>query len=164
MGNQEDYRACMSKGLKGKTGLSKEERQSLFCIQSRLCSGKAQTEEEATGLCSNTASKPKQQASAPQNNPCASVINMATWVQQPSGDGLCRPCLLAPLTQWYMDVLNTTELCHLAAELEGAVEGGEVALATKLDEVKGKVPPDVQARLKEFDCHAQLYKGGEDGN
>jgi len=48
---QEDYRACISKGLKGKTGLSKEERKLLFCTQSKLCSGKAQTKEEALTLC-----------------------------------------------------------------------------------------------------------------
>jgi hypothetical protein len=161
---QEDYRACMSKGLKGKKGLSKEERQTLFCIESRLCSGKAQTKEQAAQLCSTTAPKQPQQSPSPQINPCASVVDMATWVQQPNGDGPCRPCLLAPLTQWYMDVLRTGGRDDLAAALEGAVDGGEVVLATKLDEVKGEVSPELRARLKEFDCHAQLYKEGEDGN
>lgn len=161
---QEDYRACMSKGLKGKTGLSKEERQSLFCMQSRLCSGKAQTEEEAAQLCSNTAAKSVQQALPPKNDPCASIIGMRDWIQQPDNDGVCRPCLLAPVTQWYMNELQGKGLNDLAAELEGAVNGDEITLATKLDEVKDKVSPDLKARLKEFDCHAQLYKGGEDGN
>ena len=49
---QEDYRSCMATGLKDKKGLSKEERQKLFCVQSRICSGKASTEEEAERLCS----------------------------------------------------------------------------------------------------------------
>ena len=49
---QEEYRACMATGLKGHRGLSKEERQNLFCIQSRLCSGKAKDEKEAEYLCS----------------------------------------------------------------------------------------------------------------
>ena len=49
---QEEYRSCMAQGLKGKTGLSKKERQQLFCTQSRLCSGKSKTEAEAEALCS----------------------------------------------------------------------------------------------------------------
>jgi len=42
----------MAQGLKGKRGLSKGERQLLFCTQSQLCSGKAQSEEEAITICS----------------------------------------------------------------------------------------------------------------
>lgn len=49
---QEDYRACIAKGLKGKTGLSKDERRLLFCTESKLCSGKASSQEEAARLCS----------------------------------------------------------------------------------------------------------------
>lgn len=49
---QEDYRACMAEGLRDKKGLSKEERQRLFCVQSLLCSEKAKSEEEAIGICS----------------------------------------------------------------------------------------------------------------
>jgi hypothetical protein len=60
--NQQDYRACMTQGLKGKQGLSKSERQLLFCSQSKLCSGKAQTEEEAAQLCTNTIPKWVRQA------------------------------------------------------------------------------------------------------
>ena len=56
---QEDYRSCMAVGLKGKKGLSKEERQKLFCVQSRLCSGKANNEEEAQKLCDEAALQPK---------------------------------------------------------------------------------------------------------
>jgi hypothetical protein len=160
--NRTEYNNCMRPYLTGSK--PKEKRKSDFCIGAKICSGKAQTRDQAAQLCSNTASKQTRQASAPQNNPCASVIDMATWVQQPNGDGPCRPCLLAPVTQWYMDVLKTAGMDNLATDLEGAVDGGEIALATKLDEVKSKVPPEVSARLKEFDCHAQLYKGGEDGN
>lgn len=42
----------MSRGLKGKQGLSKEERQQLFCVESRLCSGKASERAEAEKICS----------------------------------------------------------------------------------------------------------------
>jgi G3E family GTPase len=156
------YNECMRPYLTGSK--PKEQRKSDFCIGAKICSGKAQTREQAAQLCSKTAPKQPQQSPSPQINPCVSVIDMATWVQQPNGDGPCRPCLLAPLTQWYMDVLRTGGRDDLAAALEGAVDGGEVVLATKLDEVKGEVSPELRARLKEFDCHAQLYKEGEDDN
>lgn len=48
---QEDYRACMSKGLKNKQ-FTKEERQAEFCILAKLCSEKVQTREEAARICS----------------------------------------------------------------------------------------------------------------
>jgi hypothetical protein len=162
MASREEYNKCMRPHMTGSK--TKQQRKLDFCIGSKLCSSKAQTEEEALHLCSNIALKQKQQTPSATNNPCASVIDMATWVQQPGDGSVCRPCLLAPVTQWYMDVLKTHGMDNLAADLEGAVDGGEAALASKLDEVKSKVPPEVSARLKEFDCHAQLYKGEEDGN
>lgn len=74
--NQQDYRACMAQGLKGKRGLSKSERQLLFCAQSRLCSGKAKTDEEAAQLCSNTIPKWARQALPKEddNLPCPERI------------------------------------------------------------------------------------------
>jgi hypothetical protein len=48
---QEEYRSCMTEGLKGKSGLSKQERQLLFCTQSKVCSGKASTREQAEEIC-----------------------------------------------------------------------------------------------------------------
>lgn len=48
---QEDYRSCMSAGLKGKRGLSKEQRKAEFCITSQICSGKSSSREEAITAC-----------------------------------------------------------------------------------------------------------------
>lgn len=159
MATREEYNACMRPFITGSK--PKEERKRDFCIGAKVCSGKATTKEEAAQLCSNRITP---QATQPQPpGPCASIINMRDWVQQPGDDSVCRPCLLAPVTQWYMDVLKTTGLPDLAVELEGAVEHGEAALAAKLDEVKDRVSPEVKARLREFDCHAQLYKGEQDG-
>jgi hypothetical protein len=163
MANREEYNTCMRPYISGK-GKPKEQRRSDFCIGAKICSGKAGTREEAVQLCNITATKATQQASVPENNPCASVIEMATWVQQPSGDGVCRPCLLAPVTQWYIDALKTGGRDDLVAALEGAVDVDEVALAAKLDEVKAEVPPELRARLRDFDCHAQLYRGEQDGS
>lgn len=47
---QEEYRACMAKGLKGKQ-LGKEERKLEFCILSKLCSQKSKDREEAREVC-----------------------------------------------------------------------------------------------------------------
>jgi len=111
---------------------------------------------------SNRTEPERAQQALPQKNddPCACIIDMREWIQQPD-DQKCRPCLLGPVTQWYRDELQAKGLNDLATEVEKAVEGGEIALATKLDEVKDKVSPELKARLREFDCHAQLYEGEE---
>jgi hypothetical protein len=48
--NQEEYRACMSKRMTGKT-YSKEERKLAFCTSAKICSGKSSSEQEAETLC-----------------------------------------------------------------------------------------------------------------
>jgi hypothetical protein len=162
MASRAEYNKCIRPYITGSK--PKEQRKLDFCVGAKICSGKAETREQAEGLCSKVKSKETDQKTAPEPSPCESTIDMATWVRQPNGDGPCRPCLLAPVTQWYMDILKTGGMEFLAAELEGAVDGGEEALAAKLDEVKGKVSPEVRARLREFDCHAQLYKGDENAS
>ena len=67
---QENYRSCMATGLKGKKGLLKEERQLLFCTTSRLCSGKASTEEEAAKLCAEAATNPKPPKQGTRSRKC----------------------------------------------------------------------------------------------
>lgn len=163
MATRTEYNQCMRPYITG-SGKSKEQRKLDFCVGAKICSGKSSSREEAVQLCSlpkesKTSKKSVQQTSPLKNNPCASVIDMGTWVQQPSADGICRPCLLPPVTQWYMDALKGGGMDNLAMELEGSIDGGEVALATKLDDIKSKVPPEMKARLREFDCHAQLYQG-----
>lgn len=49
--DRQAYNACIAKGLKGKTGISKEERQQLFCSTSKICSGKASNQDEAKKIC-----------------------------------------------------------------------------------------------------------------
>lgn len=163
MATREEYNACMRPHITGK-GKSKEQRKLDFCIGSKLCSSKAETREEATQLCGNKESKEIKEVSTPTANPCASIIDMTNWVQQPDPRGQCRPCLLAPVTQWYVETLKGGGRDDLVAALEGAIDGGEVALAAKLDEVKTTVSLELRARLREFDCHAQLYKGEEDAD
>jgi G3E family GTPase len=141
----------------------KEERKRAFCIGAKRCSGKAATDEEAAQLCSNPAPKLIDHSLSKKDDPCVSTISMRDWIQQPGDGKVCRPCLLGPVIQWYSDVLKEKGLGDLATEVVNAVEEGEIVAATKLDEVKDKVSPEVKARLREFDCQAQLYKGEEDG-
>lgn len=49
--SQKDYRACMAKGMQGKT-LTKEERKLEFCTLAKLCSKKTSSREEAQRMCS----------------------------------------------------------------------------------------------------------------
>ena len=49
---REEYRDCMGKAMKGITGISREERGKLFCVNAKLCSGKSKTREEAERVCS----------------------------------------------------------------------------------------------------------------
>lgn len=48
---REEYNACISKGLKGKT-FGKEERKLEFCVVAKLCSSKIKDREEAERICS----------------------------------------------------------------------------------------------------------------
>ena len=157
MPTREEYNACMRPYITGR-GKPKEERQRNFCEGAKICSGRAQTKDEAAQLCSNTAPKPVEQALPKKDDPCASTISMRDWIQQPGDGKVCRPCLLGPVIQWYNDVLKEKGLDDLATEVVSAVEEGEIVAATKLDEVKDKVSPELKARLREFDCHVQTYK------
>ena len=45
------YQECVAKNLKGKTGLTPEQRRREFCIVSKECSGKSKDRDEAERLC-----------------------------------------------------------------------------------------------------------------
>ena len=55
MGKREEYTTCMTPYMKG-GGEGRKER---FCVGAKLCSKKAQTEEEAKRLCAEAAANPK---------------------------------------------------------------------------------------------------------
>ena len=52
---REEYNACMSPYMKG----GGEDRKERFCIGAKLCSSRAQTEDEAKRLCAEAAANPK---------------------------------------------------------------------------------------------------------
>jgi hypothetical protein len=72
--NRTEYNACMRPFITGSK--PKEERQRSFCIGAKICSGKAQTEEEAAKLCSNAIPKWARQALPKEddNLPCPDRI------------------------------------------------------------------------------------------
>lgn len=96
---------------------------------------------------------------------CDKVLPLAEWVQKDEEDG-CKPCFLAALVPWYMDVLKESGREDLAEMIEGAVKGEEVEplqVARVLDRIKGEVKEDIRERLVRLDCMAQTveYGGGE---
>lgn len=48
------YQECMTKAMRAMPkGLSRQERGNLFCIEAKICSGKAKNKEEAATICAN---------------------------------------------------------------------------------------------------------------
>lgn len=162
--DKQQYRACMADGLKGKSGLSKQERQLLFCTQSKVCSGKASTQGQAEEICQQPKAskvvKVKEQKVVkitPPVNPCADISTMQDWLAG-NQEGECRSCLLPPVIQWYREELEQNHP-ELVKDVDSAVHSGDPALiAWTFDSIKAKVPEGLKERLKEFDCHAQLHK------
>ena len=98
--------------------------------------------------------------------PCSALIPMEEWVKG-DGGGACRPCLLAPVTQWYGEILSQhglPDLAHSLEELASKVELAPSELAKQLDSIKSKVSEPVRQRLLEFDCSAQAYEGNNEAN
>jgi len=164
----DDYRQCMAQGLKGKTGLSKQERQLVFCTQSKICSSKASSREEAEEIClqPKTAKPVKVQEQealpvkvTPSVKPVVEVSPMGDWLAGNKEDE-CRACLLPPVIQWYREELEENNHPELVKDVDEAVHSGDPALmAWTFDAVKGKVSDKVKQRLREFDYNVQNYKG-----
>ncbi len=76
MPTREEYNACMRPFITG-SGKSKEERKRGFCVGAKICSGKAQTEEEATQLCASAVPKWARKALPKEddNLPCPERIS-----------------------------------------------------------------------------------------
>ena len=85
---------------------------------------------------------------------------LAEWVAEEDPDGLCRPCMIEPTSQWYQDILRENEYGGLAdelAELENNKASPE-EICAKLDNIKDTVPSSLNERLKDFDCALQSYQ------
>jgi len=90
---------------------------------------------------------------------------MATWVQEEDPKGICRECLLAPVLQWYREVLNEKGYSKFTEELNTIARAAEVLplqLCEEFDKIKGEVEESLRERLEEFDCAAQAYSPDDD--
>jgi hypothetical protein len=98
----------------------------------------------------------------------ANLKPMKDWIQEedPKKDHptYCRPCMLAPVVQWYRDTLKEQGKPEMAIDLEKTVNqsdgtADEIALTIceKLDTIKESVEDTLRERLKDFDCAAQAF-------
>jgi len=116
------YNQCVGDGLRGKQ-LSKEDRKRLFCVLSKTCSGKAQTQEEANEMCENAPPKePKARKSRAPRRGAGGGGGMRLVLLTTTN---CKPCaaakaFLAPqleaglIEEW--NVQKSDEAADLAAK------------------------------------------------
>ena len=97
---------------------------------------------------------------------CAGVIPMEQWVREtPETEEFCPPCLMGPLTQWYVETLKESGEDSLAQQVEqaaGNVDLSPEQLAQTLDEVKTQAPEATRAQLMDLDCSVQTYDPDEE--
>lgn len=77
------------------------------------------------------------------------------WIQ--GGDGVaCRPCSLAFIATWYRDLLKENGLAQEAQGVERLADSHDpVQVARALDAVKGRMSPEIQTKLRDYDCAVQ---------
>jgi hypothetical protein len=86
---------------------------------------------------------------------------MGKWVAERNKEG-CKPCVLAPVVQWYWSELKERGYEDKAKRLEELAEKTEEdnteqiqGLCDELDKIKEEVTEGARERLKDFDCEAQ---------
>lgn len=89
------------------------------------------------------------------SDPCVNLPTLETWIRGGTS-AECRPCKLAFLTPWYRDLLKDNGLPDEAQVVEQMHETDDpVQVARALDAVKKRVPPELTAKLREYDCAVQ---------
>ncbi len=88
------------------------------------------------------------------------VKPVAKWVDDKTANEKgCPPCLIAPLSSYYLAALEDAGETKLATELKGLFEKGEVlTIAEKLDSIKTDVGDALSKQLRNLDCFAQTFK------
>ncbi len=88
------------------------------------------------------------------------VKPVADWVDgKPVDEKDCPPCLIAPLSSYYLAALEDAGEAKLANELKNLFEKGEVlTIAKKLDSIKTDVGDALSKQLRNLDCFAQSFK------
>lgn len=88
------------------------------------------------------------------------VRPVAVWVDDKvANEEGCPPCLIAPLSSYYLAALEDAGESKLAEELKDLFEKGEVlTIAKKLDSIKTDVGDALSKQLRNLDCFAQSFK------
>ena len=82
------------------------------------------------------------------------------WVKgkKPHEEG-CPPCLIAPLSSYYIGALEGAGEKKLVSELKQVFEEGDIlTIAQKLDTIKTDVGEALKKQLRNLDCFAQTFK------
>lgn len=82
------------------------------------------------------------------------------WVSEEKKDEAdCPPCLMAPLSSYYLGALEAGGESRLAGELKSLFDEGNVlTIAQKLDTIKSDVGEALRKQLINLDCFAQTFK------
>lgn len=148
--SKEAYTSCVAARMKGKK-FTKEERRQAFCRSAKVCSGKAETEEEAMRLCS----LPKTEATG---STCPIPIQpMAEWVK--GNTKQCISCVITPVAEHYLGALEDAGETEHAFRLTKAYEGGNLlTIAEIMDRIKAAVGDTLKDKLEGFDCMGQTFE------
>jgi len=80
------------------------------------------------------------------------------WVDDDNAEG-CPPCLIAPLSSYYLGALEKAGETKIAGELKQAFEKGDIlTICDKLDTIKSDVGESLSKQLRNLDCYAQTFK------
>ncbi len=88
------------------------------------------------------------------------------WVRDgdPDDPENCRPCLLAPVAQWYDEELReqgrpdlAKKIADVAEVLDVADTEGVLTLCREMDNIKTVVEGPLRERLEEFDCAVEAF-------
>lgn len=90
------------------------------------------------------------------------VKPIEAWVQEDNPD-VCPPCIMQPLTSYYLGALEKAGAHEHARKLESAWNSGDLlTIAKTLDTIKDEVAAPLKKDLIELDCFAQSYKESEE--
>ncbi len=91
------------------------------------------------------------------------VKPIAEWVEENDKES-CHPCLINPLTSFYMGILEKSGETELAARLKKTYEesGDILTISKELDKIKSEVGEVLRQELRDLDCYAQSFKPQDD--
>lgn len=93
--------------------------------------------------------------------PLPRLPSMETWIKG-GGETECRPCLLAPITSYYVSTLREAGKDKMAEDLTQAFESSEpLTICKKLDSIKNSVGEPIKNKLEKYDCLCQTFKDDE---